>query len=116
MEFVENSNDTAVLRFIDTKQSIGAPFENAVDFIQSEQLLDRPLWAKFVNQYREQPDAPTLAWRGEYWGKMMRGAVSVYSYTKNEELYDVLCETIKDMFTVAVKRARTVALLAYISD
>ena len=101
MEFVENSNDTAVLRFIDTKQSIGAPFENAVNFIQSEQLLDRPLWAKFVNQYREQPDAPTLAWRGEYWGKMMRGAVSVYSYTKNEELYDVLCETIKDMFTVA---------------
>ena len=101
MEFVENSNDTAVLRFIDTKQSIGAPFENAVDFIQSEQLLDRPLWAKFVNQYRVQPDAPTLAWRGEYWGKMMRGAVSVYSYTKNEELYDVLCETVKDMFTVA---------------
>ena len=101
MEFIEKASSREVLRFIDAEQKIGGAFADAVRFIEDEQLTDAPLWAKFVQQYREQPDAPTLAWRGEYWGKMMRGAVSVYSYTKSEKLYSVLEGTVLDMMTVA---------------
>ena len=101
MEFIEKASSREVLRFIDAEQKIGGAFAKTVRFIEDEQLTDAPLWAKFVQQYREQPDAPTLAWRGEYWGKMMRGAVAVYSYTKSEKLYSVLEGTVLDMMTVA---------------
>lgn len=101
MEFIENLNSIGALCVIDQRQKIGGAFDPAVAFIEKEQLLDRELWAKFVMQFCEQPDAPTLAWRGEYWGKMMRGAVSVYAYTKNDELYDALLETVKDMIGAA---------------
>jgi DUF1680 family protein len=101
MEFIEKKISSEKLKVICPQQKIGGVFSDAVKFIVEEQLNDRALWSKFVMQYREQPDAPTLAWRGEYWGKMMRGAVSVYSYTKSEELYSVLLETVLDMMSVA---------------
>ena len=70
-------------------------------FFQKEQLTDRALWAKFVDLFRTQPDAENQGWRGEYWGKMMRGGALVYAYTRDEELYDVLTESVRDMLTVA---------------
>jgi DUF1680 family protein len=73
----------------------------AAQFLQKEQLCDRVLWAKFVDQFRLQPDAENHGWRGEYWGKMMRGGVLVYSYTRDEELYCILTESVRDMLTVA---------------
>ena len=66
------------------------------DFVMEHQLMDPVLWKRFVDQYRLQPDGGR-GWRGEYWGKMMRGACFVYSYTRNEELYALLCQTVKDM-------------------
>ena len=70
-------------------------------FLQKEQLSDPSLWAKFVDIYRTQPDGENQGWRGEYWGKMMRGAVLVYEYTRDEKLYDILTESVRDMMTVA---------------
>lgn len=70
-------------------------------FMQKEQLTDRALWAKFVDLFRSQPDAENQGWRGEYWGKMMRGGALVYAYTQDEELYNVLTESVRDMLTVA---------------
>ncbi|MBQ8812919.1 MAG: glycoside hydrolase family 127 protein [Lachnospiraceae bacterium] len=75
-------------------------------FLEKEQLMDRVLWRRFVNQFREQIDGKNLGWRGEYWGKMMRGGVMVYEYTRTEELYDVLTETVCDMLTVANDNGR----------
>ena len=43
--------------------------DRAAKFIESAQLCDRKLWAKFVDQFRIQPDGDNKAWRGEYWGK-----------------------------------------------
>ena len=60
------------------------------------QLLDAALWLRFVMQFRLHSDRDN-GWRGEYWGKMMRGACFVYSYTKNAELYEVLEQTVRDM-------------------
>lgn len=41
----------------------------------------------FDQQFRDQQDGENQGWRGEYWGKMMRGAVMVYEYSQNRELY-----------------------------
>lgn len=70
-------------------------------FFQKEQLSDRALWAKFVDVFRSQPDGENCGWRGEYWGKMMRGGALIYAYTRDEGLYDVLTASIRDMMTVA---------------
>ncbi|MBQ9780102.1 MAG: glycoside hydrolase family 127 protein [Clostridia bacterium] len=71
-----------------------AVHENAV-FILKKQLMDKPLWDKFVYVFTERPDHLDLGWRGEYFGKMMRGACLTYRYIPDEELYNILYETVK---------------------
>ncbi len=71
------------------------------DYVTNAQLTDRALWARFVDQFRFGDDSNDNGWRGEYWGKMMRGASFVYSYTKDSTLYDVLKETVNDLLTTA---------------
>lgn len=74
--------------------------DDAIRFIEDYQLTDAPLWKKFVLQFADTPikaDDPDNGWRGEYWGKMMRGACFVYSYTRNEELYRILTDTVRDL-------------------
>lgn len=66
----------------------------SVAFISRNQLKDRGLWAKFVAQFGRPSDDADGGWRGEYWGKMMRGACMAYSFTRDETLYDVLHETV----------------------
>ena len=46
-------------------------------------------------------DDPDKGWRGEYWGKMMRGAAFVYAYSRDPELYAILAETVRDMMSAA---------------
>ncbi len=72
----------------------GAVHNNAA-FILEKQLLDKPLWDKFVYVFTERPDAADLGWRGEYFGKMMRGACLTYRYLPDETLYGVLYETVR---------------------
>ena len=71
--------------------------DSTMRFIEDFQLLDTVMWERFVNQFREEDADYEGGWRGEYWGKCMRGAAFVYSYTKNEKLYAVLEATVKDM-------------------
>ena len=63
--------------------------DNAIKFIEDFQLLRPDLWESFVQQFREVADYEA-GWRGEYWGKMMRGACFTYSYTRNTEVFDML--------------------------
>ncbi len=72
----------------------GTVHDNAA-FILQKQLLDKPLWDKFVYVFTERPDAADLGWRGEYFGKMMRGACLTYRYLPDETLYGVLYETVR---------------------
>jgi len=67
-------------------------------YIEEFQLFSVDDWKRFVNQYRISADGDGK-WRGEYWGKMMRGASFVYSYTKNQKLYDILTDTVEDMLS-----------------
>ena len=78
----------------------------AVRFMEERQLNQPAQWRKFVDVYRTQPDQDNAGWRGEYWGKMMRGGALVYAYSHNEEIYKVLTETVKDMLTVAEQDGR----------
>lgn len=66
-------------------------------FIEDFQLIDGALWRRFVEQFRTDADGFDAGWRGEYWGKMMRGACFVYDYTRTPVLYMVLTQTVRDM-------------------
>ncbi len=70
-----------------------------IDYSIENQLLDEELWRLFVNEYRIRTDTTDGGWRGEFWGKMMRGAALTYRATKNEKLYSVMVNTINDLLT-----------------
>lgn len=72
--------------------------DDSVKFIEKVQLLRSDLWTRFVQQFKEDADYEA-GWRGEYWGKMMRGACFVYEYSRNPQLYQALTDTIEDMLT-----------------
>ena len=78
---------------------IGGYAGRMIDFVVENQLLDEATWALLVEQFRKQEDSLNGGWRGEYWGKMMRGASLTYQVTKNERLYSVLSHTVRDMLT-----------------
>lgn len=75
-------------------------------FLQENQLMDVKLWKKFVDVFRTQIDGENQGWRGEFWGKMMRAAVTVYDYTQDDRLYVVLTDSVKDMLTVSDANGR----------
>ena len=77
-----------------------------VRFLTAGQLTDEVLWRRFVNQFREQTDGTNRGWRGEYWGKMMRGAVTVYQYSRDPALFRILTDTVRDMLAVAEEDGR----------
>ncbi len=80
-------------------------FEKAFQFVSDAQLLRADLWARFVQQFREDADSDA-GWRGEYWGKMMRGACFVYSYTKSPRLYQILSDTVEEIMTTEDENGR----------
>ena len=80
--------------------------DDSLKYIEEIQLLQPALWKRFVQQYKEKADWEDLGWRGEYWGKMMRGACLVYSYSKNPNLYSILTDTVKDMLTAQEENGR----------
>lgn len=79
--------------------------DEAFNFVNNTQLLRPQLWERFVEQFRHDADFEG-GWRGEYWGKMMRGASLVYQYSKNEVLYTILEKTIRDIIDSADENGR----------
>ena len=73
--------------------------DEAIRYIESVQMLDESLWKRFVDQFREKSDSDG-SWRGEFWGKLMRGAALTYSYTRNPKLYQQLVRTVEDMLSI----------------
>ncbi len=66
-------------------------------FLTEEQLKDETLWKLLVKQFEEKSDAGDNGWRGEFWGKLMRGASMVYAYSHDKELYRVMEKTVEDL-------------------
>lgn len=76
----------------------GVP-EKYIDYVLEYQIKDRELWKKLVTPFKNFSDTADNAWRGEYFGKMMRGACLVYAYANDEELYDILTDAVEDMLS-----------------
>ena len=89
----------------ENKYSYEGFVDGAIRYIERVQLLDPVLWRRFVQQFREDADYDA-GWRGEFWGKMMRGACFTYSYTQNGELYEILAKTVSDMIESADETGR----------
>ncbi|MBD5459393.1 MAG: hypothetical protein HDR26_00395 [Lachnospiraceae bacterium] len=66
-------------------------------FVEKEQLKDRTLWELVTEVYASCPDDVDLGWRGEYWGKLMRGACMTWQYTADEALYGILSEAVEKL-------------------
>ncbi|MBQ2701750.1 MAG: glycoside hydrolase family 127 protein [Clostridia bacterium] len=80
-----------MLKFLEPKQAkYTGKIAETVDFVTEMQLKDKKLWKQFAEQYRLRPDGKDKGWRGEFWGKMMRGGCLIYSYSGDEELYSAL--------------------------
>ncbi len=88
------------MQFLKSEQKYDGLSAKTAEFLLREQLCDRATWQRFVDQFRHPIDGGNNGWRGEYWGKMMRGGALVYEFSGNEELYGVLTETVRDMLTV----------------
>lgn len=89
------------LRFLSAGElKVGGYTGEIIDYTVSDQLLDEKTWKLFVDQFRIHSDTNN-EWRGEFWGKMMRGGALTYIATKNEKLYAVLTASVKDLLSVA---------------
>lgn len=80
--------------------------DEAFRFVEGFHLTDDIQWRRFVEQFRIHSDIEDNGWKGEFWGKMMRGASMVYEYTKNEKLYSTLAKTVRDMIDSADELGR----------
>ena len=94
------------MNYFNLKQKYSGLTARAVDFLTKNQLSDRDMWRRFVDQFRRPIDGVNNGWRGEYWGKMMRGAVLVYEYSRDAELFCILTETVRDMISVIAPDGR----------
>ncbi len=76
-------------------------------FIEEKQLKDRSVWKLIVKQFAiGNVDDEDFGWRGEYWGKLMRGACMTYQYTKDEELYEILTNAAIDLIAAQDEEGR----------
>lgn len=66
----------------------------AVSFVIDRQLSDEAIWKKFTDAFAVRQDSADHGWRGEYFGKMMRGACLTYRYRSDETLYRILENTV----------------------
>lgn len=98
------------------KVSAKAQYEEQWDklfsFITKEQLADALLWKLLIRQYSIKADDGDEGWRGEYWGKLMRGGAMIYAYSNDEELYGVLVDAVKGMLAMQEESGRISAYSA----
>lgn len=98
-------NNEKFTSFNDGKFKYNGVVDNTFKFVENGQLLNPQLWERFVQQFRDCSDSDG-GWRGEFWGKMMRAASLVYSYTQNTELYNILKKSVEDMLESAEENGR----------
>ncbi len=80
--------------------------DEMIRLVEREQLKDQSLWRLVTKQFEGAPDDGDHGWRGEYWGKLMRGACMTWQYTKDEELYAILTEAVKGLLAAQEEDGR----------
>lgn len=89
------------MKFTDTEMLFGklkifGLMDDNADFVAESQLKNAARWEKLVEPFITREDSDGF-WRGEFFGKEMRGAALIYQYTKDEALYSVLTEAVKKL-------------------
>lgn len=92
-------NNFDVFFDVANKKEFSGILDKNLRFIEEIQLKDINAWKNFVLQFKTDSDDTDAGWRGEFWGKMMRGACFVYSYSKDQGLYDILKATVGDIMS-----------------
>ncbi len=67
--------------------------------MQETYAKDDFLWRLLVKPFRSTPDDAKLSWKGEFWGKFMRGSSLICAYTQDDELYKLLENSVRDMLS-----------------
>lgn len=77
-----------------------------VRLVMQKQLYDVCEWEHFVDAFRDRKDVEDGFWRGEFFGKQMRGAVLVYQVTGDEKLYEIMTATVERLLNYADEYGR----------
>ena len=88
-------DNSGKLRF----RPVGGVLGEAAGFIAENQLLRADLWERFVSMFKLGIDSENGGWRGEYFGKMMRGGCFMYRLTGDEKLYGALTAAVEEILT-----------------
>lgn len=72
----------------------GSLIELAID----KEYLDEDKYHLFASQFALHSDHAG-SWRGEFWGKFLRGAVECYKATNNKALYDIIERSVFEMLS-----------------
>lgn len=86
-------------RIVGVEIKANGVMDDAVNFVVKNQLKRRVSWQKTVEVFETREDSLDEFWRGEFFGKQMRGAALVCEYTKDEELHEILTDTVKALLT-----------------
>lgn len=93
----ENQREPVVSLPNDMKIRYRSYQDELARFVERDQLLDAHLWERFIAQFREQKDGTNNGWRGEYFGKMLRGGCLTWQYTRSSTLYRMLEKVVMTM-------------------
>ena len=99
------------MRFADIKMFSGddlkirGVMDDNVNFVAESQLKSRERWEKLLEPFITKEDSDGF-WRGEFFGKEMRGAALIYQYTKDEELYKILTEAVEKLLATQDEKGR----------
>lgn len=77
-----------------------------IRFVMNEQLLDTELWNRFVEVFLSKADSADKGWRGEYWGKMMRGGCLIYRVNADKNLYVQLKDAVNNLLLTQESNGR----------
>lgn len=87
-----------MLQAVDIRR-LGGALEEALGFIIREQLADETLWNQVADVFGTDVDASDLCWRGEFWGKLARGAALVVRCTGDREVYELLTRSVRRLLS-----------------
>ena len=86
-------------RIAGVKVKTNGIMDKAVDFVLNNQFRKTTSWEKAVEVFSTREDSHDEFWRGEFFGKQMRGASLIYEYTKDEDLYKILTDAVIDLLS-----------------
>ncbi len=80
------------------KLTLGGYAGSLIRFIVDKEYLDKDKYHLFASQFQLHSDI-NGSWKGEYWGKFLRGACECYKATLNPKVYKNIEESVFEMIS-----------------